>query len=277
MIGPKSAMRKLSSKGDLSAFFERLPRARERLLMLDYDGTIAPFSARRDEATPDPAVLDVLDEILRLANTRTVIVSGRSLSDLLPLLDFSPLPEIWGSHGWERLVPGKEPVARTLDPAASNALRAAAEAVEALREPNLVEVKTFGVATHWRGRPAADVERLHRLILERWSPIVTGSLLEIHPFDGGLELRVRGRDKGSVVAELLSEMGRGLAAAYLGDDLTDEDAFEALGDRGLSVLVRAEYRPTLADVWMTPPEELVMFLRRWRDACSGVGAVAARA
>jgi trehalose-6-phosphatase len=51
--------------------------------------------------------------------------------------------------------------------------------------------------------------------------------------------------------------------AYLGDDLTDEDAFKALKGKGLSVLVRDTQRDTLADCWLTPPDELLDFLHHW--------------
>lgn len=57
------------------------------------------------------------------------------------------------------------------------------------------------------------------------------------------------------------------AIAYLGDDLTDEDAFQALDTRGLRVLVRDALRPTAADIWLQPPDELLDFLRSWRQTC----------
>lgn len=64
-------------------------------------------------------------------------------------------------------------------------------------------------------------------------------------------------------------MGGHPAMAYLGDDQTDENAFEALHGRGLSVLVRREYRPTNADVWIQPPEGVTAFLSDWASACGG--------
>jgi hypothetical protein len=54
--------------------------------------------------------------------------------------------------------------------------------------------------------------------------------------------------------------------AFLGDDQTDEEAFAAIGDRGLKVLVRNNLRPTRANVKLTPPHELVDFLDNWIDA-----------
>jgi trehalose-6-phosphatase len=67
---------------------------------------------------------------------------------------------------------------------------------------------------------------------------------------------------------VLSETAGDGAIAYLGDDLTDEDAFAAVKPRGLAVLVRPELRETEADVWLQPPRELVAFLKRWRAAAT---------
>jgi trehalose-6-phosphatase len=52
-------------------------------------------------------------------------------------------------------------------------------------------------------------------------------------------------------------------AAYLGDDITDEDAFAALRTRGLTILVRQEPRPSHAAWWLRPPQELIAFLDAW--------------
>jgi trehalose-6-phosphatase len=63
---------------------------------------------------------------------------------------------------------------------------------------------------------------------------------------------------------VLSETAEDTAIAYLGDDITDEDAFRAVKVRGLGILVRTEFRETAADVWLRPPEELASFLQLWR-------------
>jgi trehalose-phosphatase len=90
-------------------------------------------------------------------------------------------------------------------------------------------------------------------------------------FDAGLELRA-GRNKGGAVEAILAESDSGGPVAYLGDDLSDEAAFSAvnaIGPRGLSVLVRRKYRETDAQIWLRPPADLVEFLVRWIRAVSG--------
>ena len=76
----------------------------------------------------------------------------------------------------------------------------------------------------------------------------------------------RARTYGSTLSTpkaVLSETAQDDAIAYLGDDVTDEDAFRAVKTRGVGVLVRPEFRETEADVWLKPPQELVEFMRHW--------------
>ena len=74
------------------------------------------------------------------------------------------------------------------------------------------------------------------------------------------------RAKGDAVRTILDEIGPEVPVAYLGDDITDERAFLALGARGLTVLVRPEWRKTAAALWIRPPEGLQDFLTRWMQA-----------
>ncbi|HZP17405.1 MAG TPA: trehalose-phosphatase, partial [Terriglobales bacterium] len=124
-----------------------------------------------------------------------------------------------------------------------------------------------GIAVHWRGLSAEERASVEKKVRATCEAIVNDCGLQILPFDGGLEIRVPGKNKGDAVNTILAELGPGAATAYLGDDQTDENAFRAIKGRGLSVLVRPEPRPTMADVWLRPPEELVRFLRDWLEAC----------
>jgi trehalose-phosphatase len=84
-----------------------------------------------------------------------------------------------------------------------------------------------------------------------------------------MEIRVAASDKGDAVRTILHEMSHDAAVAYLGDDHTDEDAFAALQGYGLSVLVQPHHRPTVADLWVRPPEGVLAFLTDWMTACGG--------
>src|SRR6187402_2596240 len=86
---------------DLDGYFARLAAARERVLLLDYDGTIAPFHSNPGKALPYAGVCAALERVVAQANARVVIVSGRRLEDLREPLEMVPHTEAWASHGWE--------------------------------------------------------------------------------------------------------------------------------------------------------------------------------
>lgn len=259
-------MKARSRRFDWGEFFEAFSGSRPRVLLLDYDGTLAPFRAERDQARPYAELHQPLEGILRAGRTRVVIISGRALGDLIPLLGLDPLPELWGCHGWERRLPGGEYHAPQLDPAVARALEHAYRWAWSASLDGRCEQKPAGVAVHWRGMDSASIEQLRAQVRVAWEPLVTGPHLELHEFDGGLELRPAGRDKGDAVAQILRGLGDDAVVVYAGDDRTDEDAFQALSKRGLSILVRPEYRETAAALWLRPPHEWARFLRAWMAA-----------
>ncbi len=245
-------------------FFRALAAARQRVLMLDYDGTLAPFQTRRDKARIYPELRPILARLARSPETRLIIISGRALRDLVPLLDLDPLPELWGSHGWERQTADGISSGPALDAPTREKLATALTRARALAAPECCEAKPAGVAVHWRGLASPEIETLRRRVRDAWSPLAEGDGLLVQEFDGGVELRAAGRDKGSAVRDILREIDAGAVVAYAGDDQTDEDAFAALAGRGLSILARPAYRPTAADVWLKTPEELGRFLSAWQ-------------
>ena len=238
-------------------------------LLLDYDGTLAPFCLNRQQAFPYPGMTGLLQEIIICSRTRVVIVTGRNADEVIPLLAIHPSLEIWGCHGLERLRPdGTRETPRVEEPV----LHALAEADRWLRYQGLhnrAEFKTVAVAIHWRGLDEATAAEIRGQVLLGWFPIAQSTPMELLEFDGGIEMRMPGRDKGDAVSTILHEIGPDVPVAYLGDDLTDERAFLALGALGLSVLVRPEWRETAAALWITPPEGLREFLTRWLQACRG--------
>jgi len=235
--------------------------------MLDYDGTLAPFRKERDQAVPYPEVINKLEELMLSGYARVVIISGREVREVVSLLGVQPTPELWGLYGLQhrKLDGGIEMT--PIDQRYVGALSSARQWLEYQRLMSFAEVKTGSIAVHWRGSSLAEMEEIRGRVFLGWNAIVENSGLLLLEFDGGLEIRVPGRDKGDVVRGLLQEMGPNVPAAYLGDDLTDEPAFCAIHGRGLGILVRPEWRPTAAQLLIKPPEGVVDFLTGWLNAC----------
>lgn len=245
-------------------FLARAQRSRSALL-LDYDGTLAPFRVDRLAARPDPALLPALTALSRSARTRLMIVSGRPVAELEQLLPLQPLPEMWGVYGWEhRLAEGR----RADFPVPADAQAALADEHVRLQAAGLgsrIERKHAGLALHWRGVNVATRRRLESLVGERWHRLAESHALRLSPFNGGLELIHPARNKGAVVRDVLAELGVEACIAYLGDDSTDEDAFRALDSRGLGVLVAERPQTTSAQVRLHP-RVVKTFLEAWRQA-----------
>jgi trehalose-phosphatase len=260
-------MKILNPTIDLSHFFKRLKSEPSNLLFLDYDGTLAPFKTNPQEAIPYPGIRKILSRLIECEKTRLVIVSGRYTQEIIPLLNLDSPPEIWGSHGLERLKPGGDYQIAEVVAQNQKFLKEAEEAAILLKGEARLENKPGCLALHWRGLDKVAIKQIIQKIEPVWEKLSEDGQLNLSKFDGGLELRVPGKDKGDAVREVLQEMSDTSPVAYLGDDLTDEDAFSALKNRGLKVLVRDEFKSTLADVWIQPPRELMDFLQKWQEAC----------
>jgi trehalose-phosphatase len=241
----------------------KLRSAPHSLLMLDYDGTLAPFYIDRFRATPYPGVEERLLALSGLSRVRLVLISGRSARELRDLLDPGVRAEIWGSHGRELLKSDGSYELFALGPVQQATLDKIKREMSNLGYQATLEVKPSSVAIHWRSFRPAEQEQIRSSVQTAFARLREKSGLQLLPFDGGLELRSLDRTKGTAVGQILAQVPDGILAAYLGDDLTDEDAFAAIGSQGYSILVRNEVRASCARFWLRPPEELVAFLDEW--------------
>lgn len=256
-------MKILNPQTDLDAFFDRLKKSKQRILLLDYDGTLAPFRKERNKARPYPGVSGILDRIIQDLSTKIVIISGRGISDLVPLLGLKRLPEIWGSHGGERLLQDGSYRIEDSDQSVSKISDFITNRLIEKGWGEMAEVKPLGLAIHWRGLNQDRISTIAREIKEWSGQWLKDGKIQLHEFDGGLELRPKGITKKQAIQTIMNEAEDEAVSAYLGDDLTDEDAFRIMKNYGLSVLVRDELRQTAADLWLRPPEELLEFLTHW--------------
>lgn len=254
---------------EVDRFLKAVAQSPRSLLLVDYDGTLAPFRKEREAAFPYAGIVPVLRAIVNNGRTRVVVVSGRDASDVVRLLGLQPRPEVWGLHGSQRLKTGGNSETLPLQDRAIEALAAAGRWLDHQRLRHTAEVKTGSIAVHWRGLEDCAAEEIRSRVLMGWMPIAARTSLSLLEFDGGVELRAGQFDKGDAVRVLLTEMRPGTPVAYLGDDTTDEPAFRAVEGLGLSVLVRRRWRRTAAKLWLKPPEEMLDFMDQWLAACRG--------
>ncbi len=256
----------MPSHHDLDEFPAQLWRmvavAPHRLLMLDYDGTLAPFAVARSEARPTPRSLELLRRIAASRHTSVAIVSGRPLDEVEALLGEVPGFFV-GEHGWESRAPNGDLVRWPVE----RPVAAAIDAAEALARDagwgTLLERKRSAVVLHTRGQAKARAREIEAACMSAWGPIAAGGLVALDAINGGVELRARSRNKGTVVLSLLAQSAPGTLGVFVGDDATDEDAFEAVLDRGFGVRVGDASRPTVAQAWLPSCDAVPSFLEEW--------------
>ena len=263
-----------TKSAQLQEFFNSFSGAMSAVLLLDYDGTLAPFRVDRFKARPWAGVRGLLDRIQDSSPhripTRLVFISGRPAAEIVPLLRLERPIEIWGLHGAERV--GLDGRRELQQPPAATLVKLE-EVKEKLRRDSFggrFEEKPNAVVMHWRGVSAGKARQIARETRVLFEPLARLKGLTLLEFESGLELRA-GRDKGGAVQAILREEARRRGpVAFLGDDITDEAAFQAVNASTrphLTALVRRMRRKTAASVWLKPPVELRDFLERWIRAC----------
>ena len=198
------------------------------MLLFDFDGTLAAIVDDPAEARPRPGVVERL-VLLSTRYRRVGVVSGRPVSFLTRHLPASLF--LSGLYGMET---SDELGATVVDPAFSRYLEPVAAVVAAAREARLsdvalaemeVEDKVLSVTLHYRSSPglAQSVEALAHTLAQRHGLTVRAARMsvEVHP---PVEA-----DKGSVVQHLVTAEPDVDAVLFVGDDVGDLPAFEALG------------------------------------------------
>jgi trehalose 6-phosphate phosphatase len=253
----------------LEEFFSAFAGGATPFLLLDYDGTLAPFRLDRFQARPWAGVRELLACIERQGRTRIVVITGRPAHEIVPLLGMDPPLEVWGLHGAERLFPDGRGELEQAPFAAREKLDKLRAMLKVDSFGGLFEHKANGAVMHWRGASPHKARLIEERTRALFEPLVGTGGLALLEFEAGVELRV-GCDKGGAVEAILREADPGARSgrpvAYLGDDLTDETAFRAvnnIGPLGLSVLMRRQWHQTNADLWLRPPGELRWFLEKW--------------
>ena len=246
-------------------FWDEVRRAPHRCLLLDYDGTLAEFQVDRMQAVPLDGIVDLLIQIRDRTETHLAIMTGRPVSELLRLLGDLRIP-VSGSQGTEfRRPDGTYQTHVPTDEQEERLARAEFEA-RGISHAGRVERKIASVAVHTRGVDPEVARREENEIRRAWCEDAAAHNLECRDFCGGIELRLTGIDKGTALAALLREQPDDELCVYVGDDLTDEDAFRAVSERGYGIRVGNQDSPTGARGRLADPAAVKEFLEGWLKA-----------
>jgi len=248
-------------------FWERLRVSPSRCLILDYDGTLAPFRVNRMRAFPLDGVRDLIEAIRDTGKTHLAIVTGRPLRELLELLGDMRIP-VSASQGVEYYDPEGHAWVHQPSPRQERRLARAADEAAELGLSSFIERKAASLALHTRPMAPEDAERSEEQLCAVWEKDAAANDLECRHFNGGIELRLLDIDKGTVLERLLDGGPPDAFCVYVGDDETDEDAFHAIRGRGIGVRVGDPAVPTKAEGRLADPAAVKEFLEAWLEITS---------
>jgi trehalose 6-phosphate phosphatase len=244
-----------------------LTSQRQPAVFFDFDGTLSEIVSDADSARLADGAADALTSLS--AHCPVAILSGRDLADVRERIG---LPGLWyaGSHGFELTGPdGRHHQNREAAASIPVLAGAAAELADQLGDiPGVVvEHKRFGVAVHYRNAArdrVGEVSAAVRSAAQRTGLRVTTGreVIELRPDVDW--------DKGKTLRWVLdyirdNEGSDSLQPIYLGDDITDEDAFDAVADDGIAILVRHSDdgdRATAAHYALDDPDRVREFTER---------------
>jgi trehalose 6-phosphate synthase/phosphatase len=241
--------------------YERYHNAKSRLLLLDYDGTLVPFSPLPQEAQPDASLLSLLNLLCRSEHNSVYIISGRDSITLEQWLGDLPVNLI-AEHGaktksnncnWrvDRHIHTDEDWKEIIQPIMENYVKRCAN--------TFIEQKEFSLVWHFtNAEPQQAKVRASELHAELKQVVQN---LNVHVVAGNkiIEVLTKGIDKGYVVRKLLKENNFDFILAC-GDDNTDEDMFKVLANNKNAFTIKIGDEASYAKYNLYTPQMAVSLL-----------------
>ena len=233
--------------------------ARHRLILLDYDGTLVPFSSRPSKAVPTQEVMEILAGLSSPENTDVVLISGRermSIDGWFSQLQLGMVAEhgVWlktkGASEWEMFEPltaeWKEEVRPILE-------------LYADRTPgSFVEEKDFSLVFQYRRSDSRLGDLRARELVLHLEALTTNLNLQVLEGSKVVEVKNLGVNKGRAAQRWISEGNYDFVLA-IGDDWTDEDTFKALPEGAWSIKVG--FGTTAAHYNLSSPGKVTALLK----------------
>jgi trehalose-phosphatase len=230
-------------------------------LFLDYDGTLTPIVDQPEDARLSEGMRSLLQALSRQG--KVAVVSGRDLADVQHMVSLDNLYYA-GSHGFDIAGPGDLHMQQQ---DAQKSLPELDQAEDQLRQKlaNLqgvkVERKRFAIAIHYRNArvPVDTIEAAVDNVHQKLPALRKTSGKKIFELQPDVDW-----DKGRAIHWLMDQLNLALPQVvpmYLGDDTTDEDAFRALADSGITIRVGTEDTHTQAQYILPDPNAVDDFLQ----------------
>ena len=247
----------------------RLKTAKGIIFFLDYDGTLTPIKPKPHQAKISKSTKTLLKKLAKKTNGKVFILSGRGLADVKKMLGVPGLCYI-GNHGIEVKGPGISyihPPAKALEPILQKCYRVIKKNVKA--KGIALENKKYTLSLHYRGAQKKEKPGIKKAFWKAIEGLLKTGKIKVTSGKEVLEVRPNIKwDKGKILRRILKNKNtKFLLPICIGDDITDEDAFGALGKKGISILVSKKKRNTQAQYRLASVKEVINLLKWCINEC----------
>lgn len=238
------------------------------LLFLDYDGTLAPIVETPEKAVISKDTKEVLDKLSKKRDCNIAVISGRSLRDIKNMVGLENIIYA-GNHGLEIEGP-KIRFESQVSPRLKSIIRQIKEDLENKLlgvKGVFIEDKGLTVSVHYRLVDKKDIPLLQNIFTALIGPYTIRDKIKVNSGKKVYEIKPPVMwDKGKVVSWLLArqQFAQGedkIFPIYIGDDITDEDAFRAMKNKGLTIFV-GEPGLSEAHYYLKDTEEVIRFIQQ---------------
>jgi trehalose 6-phosphate synthase/phosphatase len=234
--------------------------ARTRCILLDYDGTLAPYQKLPSMAVPSEELIQLLQQLTRNPSNEIVIISGRDVNTLEKWLGNLPLNMI-AEHGACVKYKGEEWKEQvSVNTEWKQQVRPLMQLFVDRCAGSFIEEKKTTLAWHYRNTNQELGFMRSRELRNNLLQLTANTPLQVVDGNKVLEVRMVGVDKGMAALSMLAGFDPDFILC-IGDDATDEDMFRALRDKGYTIKIgRAN---TSAQYTILSQKDVFPFLRRF--------------
>ncbi|MBU2560471.1 trehalose-phosphatase [archaeon] len=237
-------------------------KSKNRLIFLDYDGTLIRFFDRPEDAKPTDDILDVLEKLASDKKNELVIISGRARKTIDEWFDID-MSFVAGHGAWTKEGRGEWEKAKNLnDSDWKSKVRPIFEKYVETTPGSLIEEKDFSLAWHFRGVDSTTSHKRARTLVKELE-FVHSMNLQLLDVSEVVEVMNAGVDKSTAALHWIEKPGWDFILA-IGDDWTDENTFSVLPAAAYSIKVGP--LPSQARFRMESPDMVMKFLKKLIEA-----------
>lgn len=216
---------------------------RDIILFLDYDGTLAPIADTPEKAVFPKDTKRILDKLRKNPKCKIAVISGRALKDVKKMVGIKEIIYV-GNHGVEidGIKGGKSPsVSKSYINLLTIIKKTLQDSFSGISGV-FIDDKHLTLSVHYRLADKENIPKIKKIFYESIKPFLYKKGIKITRGKMVFEIRPLSKwDKGKIVLWILNKLSHSIKnkmlPVYIGDDVTDEDAFRALKKKGLTIFV----------------------------------------